>query len=328
MTPQEILAATDKMLFPNDGSDISKIYHNLAKIWHPDNNSDPQASTVFAHLSTMYSAAKVRTKPHSQLFTRANGSQFKMEYKRHTWADGCEIFIGESSVAYLIGSTNADLSSKASAHRWRYLNNDMRNEMSRFLLDPYREEMLNDGHMFIYRRTPDQILMKDLIEITQQSIDPLHVSWMVTRMNNIACYLEWAGLSHLCMLPANLLVSLEYHSVALVGPALYLSKFGSRPKAASKTVLSIIPEMASKSFVLDSTVDRRIIRHTALELLGDPSGNRIRNDGRVRPAIANWLNMAPSKTAVEDYAKWEGCLGERKFVVYPKTANELYSAAY
>jgi hypothetical protein len=322
-----ILTKNERALFPDrDEKKISATFRAFAKAWHPDHNSDPKASSVFAHITEMHRRALKRGEAPHVVFTRESGSSFRMEYQRQTTGEGVEIYVGQSSIAYLVGEANSDLADRASAHKWKFASADMEKEMTRFLPGLVREERLQGGRLFVYRRTPDQILMRDLMDLTSDRIDPVHVSWMVTRMNNIACYLEYAEISHLSIAPEFLLVSLQHHGVSLTGPALYATKLDSRPKAAPRRTMTVVPDLTRPDFLCGSTIDRRLIRQTALELLGDPSGNRIRTDASVRPDIAQWLSMAPSKTAIEDYASWEASLGERKFVVYPKSAQELYAA--
>lgn len=327
MNADTILKQSDRDLFPDrDEKKIAAAFRQYAKDWHPDRNKDARAPDVFAHINAMHVLALNRSAPPAKTFVRENGSQFRMEYQRMTTGEGCEIFVGQSSVAYLIGEANADLADRAAAHKWTFANDQMKTEMERFLPNLVREERLQGGRLFVYRRTPDQILMRDLLDLTPDRVDPVHVSWMITRMNNIACYLEYAGLSHLSIAPEFLLVSLKHHGVSLTGPVLYATKFATRPTAAPRRTLMVVPDLTRQDFMAGSVLDRRLIRQTGLELLRDPSGNRIRTDPSVRPDIAQWLSTAPAKTAIDDYAAWEASLGERKFVEYPTTAQELYAA--
>jgi hypothetical protein len=327
MSPADILAANDRTLFPDrDEGKVKAAFRNFAKLWHPDRNRSDEATKVFAHIEEMHRRALKRGEAPHVVFVRENGSQFRMEYQRMTTGEGCEIFVGQSSVAYLVGTANTDLADRASAHKFKFASKDMGSEMERFLPRLVREERLQGGRLFVYRRTPDQILMRDLIDLSSERIDPLHVSWMVTRMNNLACYLEYAQLAHLSIAPEFLLVSLEHHGVSLTGPALYATKFDNRPKAAPRRTLTVVPDLTRQDVVADSTMDRRLIRQTGLELLRDPSGNRIRTDQSVRPDVAQWLSTAPAKSAVDDYSAWEASLGVRKFIKYPKTAQEIYAA--
>lgn len=321
---QEILAMNDRQLFP-DIAGLDSAFRQMARVWHPDHNHASNAAQVFAHITQMRDKAKHRGVMPSVLFERANGSSFKMEYLRAMSADGCGIYIGGSSVAYLVDAKDADLADRAQVRKWSYANSGMKTEMERFLPNQARYEELIGGRLFVYRRTPDQVLMRDLMT-SQGPIAPEHVCWMVTRMMNIACYLEYAGVSHLSLSPDFLLVSLEHHGVSLTGPTLYATTFDKRPLAATKRTIEAIPSLRDADSKADSRLDRQLIRQTALELLGDPSGNRIRSNPNIRPEVVRWLSGSPPLSAVADYESWEKSLGVRKFVKYPKTAQDIYAA--
>lgn len=325
MTAADILAKGHRELFPGVEKAIKAEFARLAKQWHPDRNPDPQAKVVIAHLTEMKAAALGRTKPFTEQFERENGTKFRMEYRRTMRGNACQVYVGPSSVAYLVSAAHEHLADKASARKWTYADKKMEDEFSRFLPRLRREERLVGGRLFIFSRTPDQILMRDLMAMEGKIPGP-HVAWMISRMMNLAVYLEWAGISHLSISPEFLLVSLEHHSVSLTGPSLYTTSLGKRPKFAPASTINLLPAMKRPDYEVDSVADRQLIRQVGRELLGDPSGNRIKLDPTVRPEIAQWLSSTPPASAHDDYAAWEACLGERRFVVYPKTAQELYAA--
>lgn len=326
MNAADILGMNHRELFSGDAKAIKKEFRRLSKLWHPDRCSDAQASAVFAHLTEMHKLAETGAQPLSQLFHRKGGKAFRMEYRRQTTGNACTIFVGSSSVAYLVAEANDRLSDRAAALKWDFASDAMKTEMERFLPHLRREERLEGGRLFVFSRTSDQILMSDLIEI-EGKIDPRHAMWMITRMMNIACYLQWAKLAHLAIAPEFLLVSPEHHSVSLTGPALYATSHGRHPEFAPAKTVSLIPALRQPDFVANSIGDRQLIRQIGRELLGDPSGNRLKNDSSVPPDVTAWLSSAPPESAYDDYEAWEACLGARKFIVYPRTAQQLYGMA-
>lgn len=324
-TAAQILAAPASALFPGDDSAVTKAFRSLVTKWHPDRCKDPQANEVFEYLMKARDKALGRAPVPSVVLQRVNGTKFKMEYMRETVIEGMRIFTGATSIAYLVDSQNNDLLRKNGSHRWRFANKDMEKEMIRFLPLLVRKEELVNGTLIIYRRRPSQILMSDLMALNGERISPIQVSWMVTRMGNIACYLEWAGLVHYSMHPEFLLVDLDSHGVSLIGPPIYMTKVGERPVAVPSRTLSAIPSIRNSTVKAETAMDRQIIRETALALLGDRSGNRIKSDPAVRSDVAKWVSSPPAKTAVADYETWEHALGPRKFVPYGKSAREIYA---
>lgn len=319
-----ILAASPKALFTGDAALINSEFRKYARQWHPDHNKDEQAAEVMEHLIRSRDRALKKDFGPSIVLEREDGSKFRMEYLTMRVADGVTVFVGVSSVAYLVNDAINDLVARAVNRKWKFANSDMEKEMIRFLPVFVREIKLKSGRLLVYRRTPDQVLMSDLI--AHEKIVSPHASWMITRMLNIACYLEYAGVSHLSIAPEFLLVSLEHHGVSLTGPALYITPCGQRPKAAPRRTIEAIPRLKISDTMAEGRFDLQLIRQTALDLLGDPSGNRIRNDPAIRQETVQWVSSVPAKSAIADYTAWEKSLGERKFVAYPKSARDIYAA--
>ncbi len=327
MTSQDVLTASDRDLFPSaDEKAIKTMFRRLAAEWHPDHNSSPEASNVFAHLTAMKERALNRGQFPSVMFTRENGKSFRMEYLRTSMGQGYRVYVGVSSVAYHIAG-NDDLARAAAQYRWKFANKDMEKEMNRFIAPMSRQEILSDGsRLMVYRRNPDQILMRDLIDL-EGKIEPVHVTWMISRMINLVCYLEWAKLSHCALSPENLLVSLSEHSIAFSGPMLYSTPFGKRPSAVPSRTIKVANWLSNKTSVADSRIDLALVRETALDLLGDKGGARLLSNPAMKKEIINFILAPSAKTAIDDYKNWEIARGDRRFAVYDKTAQVIYDSA-
>lgn len=325
MDAATILATKPRKLFAGDETAVKRAFRKLVAIWHPDRCTDPMAAEVIAHLTRAKEAVLNGGNTNSITLERQNGTKFRMDYIRHCTIDNITVFTGATSVAYLIPNSISDLARAAQNHRWKFANKKMEDEMQRFLPPYVRTENLKDGMLMVYRRTSSQILMRDLMSLHVGRIPPVHVSWMITRMNNIACYLEWAKMSHFAMLPEFLLVDLDSHGVCLVGPPLFLTEEGKRPLAVPQEVISMLPALRDKGTVAASKHDRLLIRETAMALLGSHGGVRLKNDPEVRDDVANWVISPPAPSAPADYEKWESALGPRKFIKFETTAEDLYS---
>lgn len=325
MNAQAILSSSDRDLFP-EVSGIKTRFHNLAKLWHPDTNHDPDAKSVFDHIMRMRDKALNRGKLPNEVFTRIDGTSFRMEFLRVSTGQGFRVFTGKTRVAYHVVAPNVDLGKRASRLRWKFASPNMKAEMSRFLPELARCEELDAGYLLIYPRNEDQILMSDLIAL-ETEIAPASVTWMISRMLNIACYLEYAKIAHCGISPEMLLVSLDQHSVALVGPALYSTTFGTRPTAVPKRTLDVANWLTKRDEVADSRIDLALVRQTALDLLQDRGGARLRANPKMRTQITDWILSPSAKSALSDYENWETARGERLFAQYGKTAKSIYDSA-
>lgn len=323
MNAEAILLMNDRALFPKL-KELDKRFRQLAREWHPDRNKDPIAGKVMAHISAMHSEAEKREAAPTNMFVREDGSKFQMEYLRQRACEGFDIFVGETSIAYVVGKTNEDLANRASARKWTFEANH-RKDLEPLFPNPTREIRLHDGRMFVYRRNRDQVLLRDLMDADGKIPGP-SVAWMISRMLNLACFLDYKQVSHLALSPDVLFVSPENHTMALVGPTIFATDYGKKPLAAPKRTLEVVPAIRGEKFAAGPQADLKLIRDIGLHLLGDPSGNRLRTFDDVRPEIATWLTNPPAPTALEDFQSWEQTLGPRKFVKYPKSASDYYAA--
>ncbi len=318
----EILTKNFSQLFPGDKTAINAEFRRLSKIWHPDLCSDPKANDVFEHLTKMRDKALVGGM--FEIFERANGSSFKMVYLRKHVGQGITVYVGNTRIAYLV--TDATLLGRAKKYRPKYASPKMKDEMERFMPVFAREEILTTGSLMIYERKPSQILMRDLID-AEKTIKPVDATWMISRMCNLACYLEWAKHSHCAISPEFLLVDLDDHGVYFTGPNLYWTGFDSRPRPWPLPLRTVeaAPWLRNKNETADQRIDLQLVRETAYELLGDRGGARLLSRPDMRKELAQWLLSPAPKNAVLDYAAMEKTRGERKFARYGKTAQEIYA---
>lgn len=322
LTAAEILAvpAFDaSRVLPGDEDAIRSRFRDLVRDWHPDRCREPKAPEVFAHLVKLRDAALAGgPKASVRTFLGKAGKSFEMSYLKASRFDAGEILVGRGSVAYLVEPDFADLVARAEATAApRFANDRMRKEMERFLPSLLRREPVSEGEVLVYGRTPDQILLRDLLD-SAGPVEPVHAAWLVSGLLNVACWLSWAGLCHGAISPETVLVSPKHHSVALTGPFLYAAAIGRRPEALPERTLSTLPRLALAGQAVDGTVDLDLVRATVREALGDPAGVRISLRKDVPTAFATWLAMPPSKDARQDYASWErareSSFGPRRFV--------------
>jgi hypothetical protein len=326
LTSAEIMQASAKTLFPGDEAAVKARFRSLAMKWHPDHNPAPEAIKVFEHIKLARDKALGLSVSPFVILTRDDGTKFKMEYIRAQSIEGMTIYTGETSIAYHVSEDYDDLIRRAGQNKWRFGDKKMEAEMTRFLPVFARTEKLVDGSLMIYRRSKTQILMSDLMALNGERIPPVHVTWMISRLVNIACYFEFAQKVHLALLPEFLLVDLDGHGVSITGPVLYLMAVGQHPTAAPNRTVEALPALRQKSTLASTKMDRQLIRETALTLLGDRGGTKIKNDPDVLPDVARWISSPPPASAYADYEAWEVARGPRKFAHYGKSAHDIYSS--
>lgn len=330
MTSEQILACKrPEQLFPSDVSKAKKLYHDLAMQWHPDLCKHPKASEVAAHLNKLYHEGieKVRGGHWGHeghfLATGIDGTTIDFLYlKKHTFEMG-EAYIGANSVTWVFTKTFHELARQGAVMTsdFKYASDRMKEEMSKFLPKLALTMKLTDGRMaYTMGKTPDAVLLRDVLNFYKGRMDPKHVAWVISRLHNIACYLSYAKIAHNEISPDTVFISPQHHSAMLLGGWWYSMTAGKTLEKVSSRTFGVLPWKVRTNKRASRKTDQELIRLTGRELLGDLSA-------APKPMV-DYLKSVSSKSAVEEYSDWGKVLdksfGARKFTVMDLTADQLY----
>lgn len=126
-----------------------------------------------------------------------------------------------------------------------------------------------------------------------------HVEWIISRLENIACVMEYNEMIHNGITPTNIYINPKTHEAAL---------YGGWHKAGKNMDFK-----AGKIKLEHSTKDLQDIRQTAKSLLG-------RDYGDAPQPLINFINGRPANDAYDDFAKWDNVieneLGGRHFTEF------------
>ncbi|MBY3433080.1 hypothetical protein HFN89_02655 [Rhizobium laguerreae] len=327
-------------LFPGSKSAIKKRFWELAQAWHPDANRHPKALEVFAHISRLHDIVIGRASPTASAAKQATTKTWKLEgtgeiavrtQAVHPGPLG-DVIVTSGTIAYetVAGFEDVADAEEAAVRSFRFASDAMKKAMENFLPRQKRRIDAVGTRVNVFHRPPDTVLLTDLARHMGGRIPPKHVAWIVSSLENMACYLNWLGVSHGAISTENVLVSPAMHSVVLVGGWGYSTPFGKRPKALPERTLSRVPRLAVAGETADPKVDLALIRATAMELLGTSGGGGLALMKDVPDALRMWLSLPPAENAVEDYQSWERCLvesfGPRKFVKLEVNPADVYAA--
>lgn len=311
----------------------------LFKRWHPDRSQDARANEVFIHVRALADAADAKIAqgtwevPGRLRITAKSGTQFELRYARKMAVDVGTMYVGRKFVGFDVSADNLDLltSAETLVQGLPYVNDAMRAEFSRYFPDVARKVETETGAFLLLNKDPGVLLLQDVLDHYQGKLPPRHAAWVISRLLNIACYLEVAGkVSHNAIGLDTVFISPAQHSAHVLGGWWFAAALGAPLKAASQRMVLCAPPDVLQKKVGDSRTDMEMIKALGRELLGDSTGVRLASDSAVPPALANWLQLSTHQSAVATYQEWQervliDAFGERKFVEMNLTHDTLYA---
>ncbi len=343
LTADELLAipaGEPEKLFTGELAAVKGEFHALAMVWHPDRHGAADAAAkercqqVFNHIRRLYELAEGKLRdgiwhrPGELRLTVKAGKSYVIRYrKRHLFELG-EMYIGRTIVAFVIAPENADFFANArqAIGGFRFADEAMRNEFTKHL--PRLEAVIETGSclLMVVSKTPDLVLLRDLLDRLGGAMDPRHVAWILSSLYNLACYLDWSGLAHNAMALDTYFISPEQHRGALLGGWWYARPCGEKLLGAPQRTVTYAPVGAMSAAIADPRTDLELIRALGRELLGDATGMRL--DRKTPKPMLDWLRYASSGRAFREYGAWKEVLresyGAPRFVSMGTSASDIY----
>lgn len=339
LTADQILRIPTKAperLFGGDLQAAKRQFRALAARWHPDLNHDPQAGTVFAHITELYGDARrqigsgVWRGPGVLRLTEAKGRSWQLRYrKRHPFELG-DLYVGRTVLLFLVDPIHRSLYDRATRMMalFRYATPAMQAEVQKYLPSVERTFETEDRLALVVRKPEDAVLLRDLLEHMGGRIDPKHVAWMISGLLSICCYFQFSGLVHAAISPDALLVSPPQHTTLIPGGWFHAFEAADRIETVPSRTYEWVPGRLLKDRVARLPVTLELVRATGRELLGDISGASLQWDRTLPRPMVDWLNHPSSGDAFSDYELWhevlEDSFGARRFVELPVREADVY----
>ncbi|MBK9144987.1 MAG: hypothetical protein IPM23_21040 [Candidatus Melainabacteria bacterium] len=352
LTARQILSITEpESLFSFCQVTARKEYRQLIRLWHPDSSGNrTDSGPVINHLAALYRQAIAQRKAGNwrepldkvesevagrRRFLLADGSIREFEYVRFRPFEGGRMLIAEHAVCFEIDREFEDLYRQAVK---RILDLGFADREMAAQIGPCLPEILDSfvartgpGLVLIVRKTPDQLLLADVLEHFGGSITPVeHLGWIMNVLYNIACYLKWSGITHNAIATDTLFVSPMRHTGMLLGGWWYSAPVQERLLALPSRCLDFAPPDILASKRADIRLDLESIKAVGRELLGDRSGARLHFDsGLIPEALRAWLLCPTTGGAESDYFTFKHevlteCFGAPRFVEMSLDSRALY----
>ncbi len=324
-------------LFSGVAEQAQREFRTLVALWHPDRCSHPDATVVFQHLSRLYEAAERKLRngvwqtPGLLTLRGSDGTRYEIRYLRERTFELGQLFIGPATVTWLVEKHHADLFQNGldAMAGLRFANGRMATQLQPGLPDSAARFETADRLALVMRKAPDLLLLADVLEHGNGTMEARHVAWIISSLLNLVCYLDYAKLAHNAILTDTVFISPPRHSSALLGGWWYTVRHGQPMRAAPAMTVQYAPFEVMNRKRGDIRTDLELVRAVGRALLGDVSGARLARDKAAPPAMLDWLRLPASESPVQDYQTWQrrvlkASFGEPRFVKLDVSVNDLY----
>lgn len=327
-----------ELYFPPDIDDIKGLYRRMAKHWHPNYNKDADAPDVFAHLALLKKAAlekiEQRTWQEPGYFScrLTNGKMFRAKADAERSFDLGKLYIGPTAATFVVRKEYAALfqNAKQVIGKLRFENNKMRDIYAAHLPTQTKFYESDDAYIFVARKGKGEVLLRDLLpSVASQKRPDCHAAWIISRLTEMARYLDYTGISHNAITLDTVFVSPAEHTISLLGGWWYATPVGDALAYAPFEALDFLPDTGGKSIVANPRLDLEMVKAAGREILGDRGGTRLR---MLKPAPApmiQYLRTPTSGDAQKDLSDWyqkilPDSFGPRRFTELKVTYSDIY----
>ena len=203
------------------------------------------------------------------------------------------------------------------AKKLKYADDNMKKEISRYFPIINMNFVSDNGeYVIVLDKTEDTVPLVQLVEA--ESIKAEHLAWILSRLSNIACYLDFYKLSHNGISINNCFISPEFHTIMLYGGWWYCVDQNEKMIGTEKDIFKTMPVIAKTKKVGSIETDLESIK----------SMSRTLSDITTPKDMKGWMNKGSSSKASNEFESWNKALdktyGERKFVNWSLNIEKFY----
>lgn len=325
-------------LFSNDRIVAKKEFRQLAWIWFPDNlpsSKKDLGEKVFKKINFLYEEAKKcfenNTWEESNVifFNDLYNKKYKMKCLKQYPNEIGNVYINDNRLMYVI-----DKDKEKYYHYYMdnikqitYADDKMKKEFSRFLPNIKENFISNDKSYIVLYKTPDVFFLRDVLNYYNNQIPHYHAAWVVSRLLNLLCFLEFNNLAHNGITIDNCFISPKYHSIMIYGGWSYAKKIGEKMVGVPKEVFEIMSINNKKNKISEIRTDIESVKMIARILLGNKSVAFLPKD--IPEPFKKWLINSSKQSAFEEFDIWTKVItdsyGKRNFREMNIDINKIYN---
>lgn len=316
---------------------LQKEYRELARIWHPDHNPKVDQA-VIAHISNLYDQGQKKAKEDAwevigvTTIETTDKKKYKIRYHVHRSFELGESYICDSVLVYLIAKEFKDLidNSNHIIKGLHFPDNKFKKQFEKLIPQLVTSSETETHYFLIFNKSPDIFSVRDILNYFKGKIPPKHAAWMLSRIYNLACFLDYSGISHNDLNLDTYFVSPQHHTGMLLGGWWYASKLNEKMIALPAHTMNHIPKNILKEKIGSVLTDSTLIKVLGRVMLGDETGSKLLNDPSIPKPLFNWLQAPGSEKPREDYEDWMtkvliNSFGKREFVELSLKPEDVYT---
>lgn len=261
---------------------------------------------------------------------RSDGEIIEISYLAKRRSDMCTLYVARHNIIYLFENRDAAYAARYldMVKRITYPSPEMKRELERYVPKPVTDCLLADGRYFLAIEKAEGVYP---LKMMGRLIDR-HVAWILSRLENLCCLLEYNDMVLNAFTLENLFVAPGSHQIYLYGGWWFAGFRGTGIAGVSE---SVKPYLESRSKwhnpekkVYAFRTDLESIRLVAAKLLGCPRREALLESRIVPEPFQRFLLQEPEKSPREDFARWDQVLlesyGERKFIPLAVSDEDIY----
>lgn len=338
------LTAEHILLIPKDHPEKLFTYDNyvkesrlLLKIWHPDHSIHPQSHAVTTHILALIKSAKHKISNNTWtnnaiLEFRANDTTYRLHYKKHHKFELGDMYISDTKVIYVVDIKYKKLFYNAvnNLGHIKYADDYMKLQFHPCIPKSSTVYTTDNNLILLINKTRDMLLLQDVIDHFNGKLDVKHTAWVVSRLYNISAFLEYNKLVHNAISPMTVFISPVCHTVCVYGGWWYSRKNDEKLLGIPGNLINMFPKSVLSNKIVDSKVDRLLIKGTAIAALGDETmvGSKLLTSKHIPTGLINWLRQPSITKASTEYKDWSSILikylGPRTFTKLDLSVDNIY----
>ncbi len=324
-------------LFEKDEVKVKQKLRELSKSFHPDTGDDYieseatgeriEKQEVFTRVKELYDMAitmlqKGVWEKEGLIEIRSDaGKTYQIRYDYDMAFELGHMYTTKNKVIYVLASDKEKYYKNyiERAEGIRFKNRDMEKNF-RFAIPRIYTSFKDvyDNYVIIVEKTIDEYPLNKVVSHFGGSLEARHVAWIISRLCNMACFLEANNLSSNGMDVNSLFINPKDHSISYYGAFFYMVEIDENLIGTTTEIFEVMPPKIKSKKKAGIGTDLESIKLIGRTLLGDKNVVTIKSNKKVPEAILEFVTDGAGVSSFEEFDKWDRALsrayGRREFI--------------